>query len=49
MKTRLYTSLQKKIVAVTLFVSFAPLILLGATIYHQFARLYRDKIAEQIR
>ncbi|VBB43217.1 conserved hypothetical protein [uncultured Desulfatiglans sp.] len=49
MKTRLYTSLQKKIIAVTLFVSFAPLILLGATIYHQFARLYRDKIAEQIR
>ncbi|WP_028322606.1 sensor histidine kinase [Desulfatiglans anilini] len=49
MKTRLYTSLQKKIIAVTLFVSFAPLILLGATIYHQFARLYHDKIAEQMR
>lgn len=49
MKSRLYVSLQKKIIAVTLFVSFAPLVLLGATIYHQFARLYRDKIAEQIR
>ena len=49
MKTSLYKNLQRKFIAITLAVSFAPLILLGATIYHQFARMYRDKIEEQIR
>ena len=29
-------------------VSLAPLVVLGATIYHQFARMYEEKIEEQI-
>ena len=48
MKTSLYTSLRRKLTAITLVVSFAPLILLGVTIYYQFARMYRDKLEEQI-
>jgi two-component system NtrC family sensor kinase len=49
MKTSIYTSLQKKITLITLMVSFAPLIILGATIYYQFARTCKEKIEEQIR
>jgi two-component system NtrC family sensor kinase len=49
MKTALYSNLQRKIIVVTLLVSFAPLLLLGATIYYQFARMYKEKIEEQIR
>lgn len=49
MKTSLYKNFQKKIIAITLLVSFAPLILLGIMIYHQFARMYKDKIEEQIK
>jgi two-component system NtrC family sensor kinase len=49
MKTSIYTSLQKKIIVITLVVSFAPLIILGATIYYQFARTCKEKIEEQIR
>jgi two-component system NtrC family sensor kinase len=49
MKTKLYVNLQRKIIIITLVVSFAPLILLGATIYYQFARMYWEKIEEQIR
>ncbi|MGD8387440.1 MAG: ATP-binding protein [Desulfobacteraceae bacterium] len=49
MKTLLYKSLQRKIVAITLAVSLAPLLLLGATIYYQFARMCREKIEEQIQ
>ena len=48
MKTPLYKNLQKKIIIITLCVSFAPLVALGATIYHQFARMYKEKIEEQI-
>lgn len=49
MKTSLYISLQRKIIGITLLVSFTPLILLGATIYYQFARMYRTKVQEQIQ
>lgn len=49
MKTPLYKNLQKKIIAITLFVSLAPLFALGATIYYEFARMYKEKIEEQIR
>jgi len=49
MKTKLYSSLQRKIVLTILSVAFIPLILLGATIYYQFADMYKDKIKEQIR
>ncbi len=48
MKTSLYTGLQRKIILITLLVSLAPLIVLGATIYCQFARMYGDKITQQI-
>ena len=49
MKTPLYKNLQRKIIIITLLVSLAPLIILGVTIYHQFARMYGEKIEEQIR
>ncbi|MEJ2587412.1 MAG: ATP-binding protein, partial [Deltaproteobacteria bacterium] len=49
MKTRLYIRLQRKIIFITLVVSMAPLITLGATIYHQFAQMYKEKIEQQIR
>ncbi|MCJ7595968.1 MAG: sensor histidine kinase [Desulfobacterales bacterium] len=49
MKTSIYAALQKKIIFLTLLVSFAPLLILGATIYHQFARMYREKVVEQIQ
>jgi len=48
MKTSLYTNLQRKIIIITLLVALAPLVVLGATIYHQFARMYGEKIEEQI-
>ncbi len=44
-----YAEFQKKMILITLLVSFAPLIILGATIYHQFFRIYEEKIEEQIR
>ena len=49
MKTSLYSNLQKKIIAITLVVSFAPLFILGATIYTQFAGMHRAKVEEQIQ
>ncbi|MCJ7687478.1 MAG: hypothetical protein MUO68_24655, partial [Desulfobacteraceae bacterium] len=49
MKTSLYINLQRKIILIVLVVSLAPLILLGGTIYYQFARMYKNKIEEQIR
>ncbi len=49
MKASLYTRLQRKIIIITLVVSLAPLVILGATIYHQFARMCGEKIEEQIR
>jgi two-component system NtrC family sensor kinase len=48
MKKTLYKNLRRKIALITLVVSLAPLILLGGTIYYQFAQMYRDKIEEQI-
>jgi two-component system NtrC family sensor kinase len=41
--------LQRKIIFLTLLVSFVPLVLMGGTIYWQFARIYREKIDEQLR
>ncbi len=49
MESVIYKSLQRKIIVITLLVSFAPILLLGGTIYYQFARVYRDKIEEQMR
>jgi two-component system NtrC family sensor kinase len=49
MKKTLYSSLRRKIISLTLVVSLAPLILLGAIIYDQFEKMYREKIEEQIK
>jgi len=43
-----YRTLQRKIILITLLVSLAPLIALGALIYDQFARMYAEKITQQI-
>lgn len=48
MKKRIYANLQKKIIFITLLVSFIPLISLSVIIYNQFARVFRNKIEEQI-
>lgn len=45
----LYRTFQHKLVGLTLSVALAPLLLLGGTIYVQFAGMYGDKIEEQIR
>ena len=49
MKAKHYSILQKKIIIITLLVALSPLLVLGATIYFQFAGMYREKIEEQIR
>jgi two-component system NtrC family sensor kinase len=49
MKSSLYKNLQRKIIIITLTVSLAPLVILGVTIYHQFACMCEEKIEEQIR
>lgn len=49
MKTPVYASLQRKIILLTLVVSFAPLLILGGTIYHQFSSMYREKVQDQVR
>ena len=48
-RSPLYAGLQRKIILLTLLVSFVPLVLLGGTIYWQFARIYREKTEEQLR
>ncbi len=48
MKRRIYANLQKKIIFITLLVSFIPLISLSVIIYWQFAQVFRNKIEEQI-
>jgi len=48
MKERLYRSLQQKSITLTLVVSLAPLLILGATLYHQFENTCREKTREQI-
>jgi two-component system NtrC family sensor kinase len=49
MKHSVYSGLQRKIILITLLVSFTPLVVLGVTIYRQFATMYTDKIEEQIK
>ena len=44
-----YAGFQKNITLLTLLVSLAPLIILGATIYYQFTQMYKEKIEEQIK
>lgn len=49
MKTAIYSLLQRKIIALTLAVSFAPLLLLGGTIYYLFDGIFQSKIQEQMQ
>ncbi|MEJ5358709.1 MAG: ATP-binding protein [Desulfobacterales bacterium] len=49
MDKNLYSRLQTRIILLTLFVSFAPLLLLGVILYRQFAAMYTEKIREQIQ
>jgi two-component system NtrC family sensor kinase len=49
MKRILYKNLRLKLITITLVVSIGPLILLGAAIYYQFGKLYRDRIEDQVR
>ncbi|MFO7557256.1 MAG: ATP-binding protein [Desulfobacterales bacterium] len=49
MKDNVYSNLRKKIIALTLIVSFTPLLILGLTIYYQFEKLSREKTEGQIR
>ena len=49
MKQSIYRRLQRKIIFITLLVSFTPLIVLGGTIYYQFAEVYKIKVEDQIR
>jgi two-component system NtrC family sensor kinase len=48
-RSPLYKDLQRKIIFLTLLVSFVPLALMAGTIYWQFARIYREKIDENLR
>lgn len=48
MKTPMYVNLERKLIIITLAVSFAPLLILGVTFYYQFSTMYRNKIREQI-
>ena len=49
MKTPVYATLQRKIILVTLAVSFAPLLILGGTIYYQFSVTCKEKVRDQVR
>ena len=48
MKKDLYKNFRRNIILYTLLVSFAPLILLGGSIYYNFAKVYEEKIEDQI-
>ncbi len=49
MKHSLYKNLRLKLIAITLMISIGPLITLGAAIYYQFGKLYRERIEDQVR
>ena len=49
MKERLYRNLKRKIITLTLVMSLAPLLILGATLYYQFENSGREMTREQIR
>ncbi|MFA7424369.1 MAG: ATP-binding protein [Desulfosarcinaceae bacterium] len=48
-KAPIYRSLRRRIVAITLVVSIAPLLTLGAVIYHQYIKVFEARIEDQIR
>ena len=49
MESSFYSRLQRKIILLTLLVTFTPLLLLGVIMYRQFAGMYTDKVLEQVR
>ncbi len=49
MKKKIFKRLRFRLVMLTLLVSIIPLLILGATLYFQFAKMYRLKVEEQIR
>jgi two-component system, NtrC family, sensor kinase len=49
MKRSLYKNLRLKLITIILVVSIGPLITLGAAIYYQFGKLYRERIEDQVR
>ncbi len=49
MKTKLYRSLQHRMAAITLVVSIAPLVILGAVIYFQYVKVFEARIQDQVR
>lgn len=48
-KAPIYRSLRRRIMAITLVVSIAPLLTLGAVIYHQYVKVFESRIEDQIR
>ena len=49
MKRAIYKSLRIKLISITLAVSIGPLILLGWLIFHEFGKLYSERIEDQIQ
>lgn len=49
MRERIYRNLQHKMITLTLVVSLAPLLILGAVLYYQFENTGREMTREQIR
>jgi two-component system, NtrC family, sensor kinase len=49
MKKTLYSNFRRNIIFYTLLVSFAPLAILGGSIYYNFAKVYGEKIEDQIK
>lgn len=49
MKQIVFKRLRFRLILLALLASLIPLVILGAVIYFQFAGMYRDKVAEQIR
>jgi two-component system NtrC family sensor kinase len=48
-KASIYRSLRRRIMAITLVVSIAPLLTLGAVIYHQYVKVFQARIEDQVR
>jgi two-component system NtrC family sensor kinase len=49
MESFVYKRLQRKIILLTLVVTFTPLLLLGIIIYRQFSGLFVERVFEQLR
>ncbi len=49
MKQKIFKRLRFRLILLTVLVAFIPLLILGGTLYVQFAKMYRQKVEEQIR